>query len=100
VTSIEGAVARPCPGVSAVMALDAVCLAVGVRAAGRRPPVIGVACVVLRGAGEAGSHPGRAGAARHRLRQGERIVVVEAGFLCAAGETLYGTYPTAWWSTS
>ena len=32
--------------------------------------------------------------------KGERIVVVEAGFLCAAGETLYGTYPTAWWTTS
>ena len=32
--------------------------------------------------------------------KGERMVVVTVGFLCAAGETLYGTYPTAWWSTS
>ncbi len=32
--------------------------------------------------------------------KGEPMVVVAAGFLCAAGETLYGTYPTAWWSTA
>jgi hypothetical protein len=32
--------------------------------------------------------------------KGERMVVVAAGFLCAAGETLYGTYPTAWWGTA
>ena len=32
--------------------------------------------------------------------KGERMVVVAAGFLCAAGETLYGTYPTTWWSAS
>ena len=32
--------------------------------------------------------------------RGERMVVVTTGFLCLAGETLYGTYPTAWWSTA
>jgi hypothetical protein len=32
--------------------------------------------------------------------KGEQMIVVAAGFLCAAGETLYGTYPTAWWSTA
>jgi hypothetical protein len=32
--------------------------------------------------------------------KGEQMVVVAAGFFCAAGETLYGTYPTAWWSTA
>jgi len=29
--------------------------------------------------------------------KGERMVVVALGFLCLLGETLYGTYPTAWW---
>ena len=32
--------------------------------------------------------------------KGERMVVVAPGFLCAVGETLYGTYPTAWWGTA
>ena len=32
--------------------------------------------------------------------KGERMVVVAIGFLCLAGETLYATYPTAWWSTA
>jgi hypothetical protein len=32
--------------------------------------------------------------------KGEQMVIVAAGFLCAVGETLYGTYPTAWWSTA
>jgi branched-subunit amino acid transport protein AzlD len=32
--------------------------------------------------------------------KGERMVVVAAGFLCAAGETLYATYPTGWWGTA
>jgi hypothetical protein len=29
--------------------------------------------------------------------KGERIAIVATGFLCLVGETLYGTYPTAWW---
>jgi hypothetical protein len=29
--------------------------------------------------------------------KGERLAVVVAGFVCLAGETLYGTYPTSWW---
>ena len=32
--------------------------------------------------------------------KGEQMIVVATGFLCAAGETLYGTYPTAWWSAA
>jgi hypothetical protein len=28
----------------------------------------------------------------------ERLAVVAAGLLCLAGETLYATYPTGWWS--
>jgi hypothetical protein len=29
--------------------------------------------------------------------KGEQLAIVVTGFLCLAGETLYGTYPTAWW---
>jgi hypothetical protein len=32
--------------------------------------------------------------------KGERMALVATGFLCLAGETLYGTYPTAWWGTA
>ena len=32
--------------------------------------------------------------------KGEHMAVVATGFLCAAGETLYATYPTAWWGTA
>lgn len=32
--------------------------------------------------------------------RGERIAIVVTGFVCLAGETLYGSYPTAWWSTA
>jgi hypothetical protein len=28
------------------------------------------------------------------------MALVATGFLCLAGETLYGTYPTAWWGTA
>lgn len=31
--------------------------------------------------------------------QGERLMVVVTGFVCLVGETLYGTYPTDWWSS-
>ncbi len=31
--------------------------------------------------------------------KGERMMVVATGFLCLAGESLYATYPTTWWST-
>jgi hypothetical protein len=29
--------------------------------------------------------------------KGEWLAIVVTAFLCLAGETLYGTYPTAWW---
>jgi hypothetical protein len=32
--------------------------------------------------------------------KGEHMAVVATGFLCAAGETLYATYLTAWWGTA
>ena len=32
--------------------------------------------------------------------KGEQMAVVATGFLCVAGETLYATYPTAWWATA
>jgi hypothetical protein len=88
-------------GASAVIALDVVCFAVGVFGphGGGHPsleslvsyfvalakPVLVPVVLVLLGIA---------------CVKGERMVVVAAGFLCAAGETLYGTYPPAWWSTS
>ena len=29
--------------------------------------------------------------------KGEQLAIIVTGFLCVAGETLYATYPTAWW---
>ena len=88
-------------GVGAVMALDLACFAVGVfgpRGGGHpsleslvsyylaltKPILIPVVLALLATA----------------CLKGERMVVVTVGFLCAAGETLYGTYPTTWWSAS
>jgi hypothetical protein len=87
-------------GASAVMALDLVCFAMAVFGplggghpsleslvsyflALAKPVLVPVVLVLLSIA----------------CVKGERMVVVATGFLCAAGETLYSTYPTAWWST-
>ena len=88
-------------GASAVMALDLVCFAVAVFGpvggghpsleslvsyflALAKPVLVPVVLVLLSIA----------------CVRGEQMVVVATGFLCAAGETLYATYPTAWWSTA
>jgi hypothetical protein len=87
-------------GASAVMALDLACFAMGVfgpRGGGHpsleslisyflamaKPVLVPVVLVLLSIA----------------CIKGERMIVVATGFLCAAGETLYATYPTTWWST-
>lgn len=88
-------------GVTAAMALDLVCFAVAVFGplgsghpsleslvsyflAMAKPVLIPVVLVLLSIA----------------CVRGEQMAVIATGFLCAAGETLYGTYPTAWWSTA
>lgn len=87
-------------GLCALMALDVLCFALaefGPRGGGHpsleslisyfvalaKPVLIPLALVLL-------------GAA---CLKGERLAVVAAGFLCLVGETLYASYPTAWWAS-
>jgi hypothetical protein len=88
-------------GVCAVMALDLVFLAVGVFGplGSGHPSLESVGSYFL-----AMAKPALVPVALTLLGvacvKGEQMAVVAAGFLCLAGETLYGTYPTTWWSAA
>jgi hypothetical protein len=94
-------VTRHAWGASAVMALDAVCFAVAVFGPlGSGHPSLGSLVSYYLALAKPVLVPVVLALLAVACVKGEQTVVVTAGFLCATGETLYGTYPTAWWSTA
>jgi hypothetical protein len=88
-------------GASAVMALDVVCFAMGLFGPlGSGHPSLESLVSYYLALGKPVLIPVVLTLLAIACVKGEHMVVVAAGFLCAAGETLYGTYPTVWWSTA
>lgn len=88
-------------GVSAVMALDVVFFAVAeFGPLGRGHPSLESMASYFLALAKPALVPVALALLGVACVKGEQMAVVVTGFLCLAGETLYGTYPTAWWGTA